>query len=69
MQISLPWTKFKDEVNTRDVPINYYDSSDYYYMFCFDGSLELTCKLMKDSGDDQIDFETNYKVDAVQIGA
>lgn len=45
--ITLTWTQFKAEVSSRKIGLQYVESSEYYYVFAFDGRLELDCILLK----------------------
>lgn len=58
--ISLIWSKFKVEITNRKLNIQCVDSGEYYYLCAFDGPLEIDCCVLKDNGEDQTDFETNY---------
>lgn len=62
--IQISWTQFKAEAAARLLPMQYVETSEFYYLCCFDGLLELTCRLTKDAGADQTDFEGNFKAAA-----
>jgi hypothetical protein len=56
-----PWSIFKNFISQRNLSIQWIDLDTQYWMKAFDGPFELECTVIKDSGDDQTDFETNYK--------
>ena len=59
--IEIPWTGFKAFVTSKSLRMQYVDLSDTYFLFAFDGHFAVECKIYKDSGADQTDFETNYQ--------
>ena len=56
MEIFLEWTEFKTRITGKD-HLRFVDRDTFYK--CNYGDFETT--ILKDSGDDQTDFETNYK--------
>lgn len=61
MEINLNWTDFKEEVNSRSIPLQSIEQDSFYLLIAFDGNLGISCKVPKDDSADHIDFETNYK--------
>ena len=62
------WSGFKSLVLTaKSLHLNYADYTDRYEVFAQDGILLYRYILAKDSGDDVVDFETNYKSSANAI--
>jgi len=59
--IKVDWTTFKSNVDSRNLSVQYIEYTDYYDLFILEDSLVLNCLVHKDSGDDQTDFEDNYK--------
>lgn len=66
--ISIPvdtWNNYKNLViNTKGLLIQYAEYSDYYEIFASEEQFIWRIVILKDSGSDQIDFETNYKSSA-----
>lgn len=64
--IELPWAEFKDQVlDTGKWKWVFFDIADHYMIFAKQNSFTVLCKIHKDSGSDQTDFETNYQANAV----
>lgn len=62
MKIELTWTQFKTAVGTSKSRVRWTDRDLFYsIIFTDDRSDEFSTSIMKDSGSDQTDFETNYK--------
>lgn len=60
--LELPWSTFKTQVlDTTQWQWIYFDYSDTYHIFAKQNDFTVLCKIYKDSGADQTDFETNYK--------
>lgn len=59
--INLIWTDFKAVVVARSLSVQYFEFSDSYSLFLFDGALTSDCTLYKDGGADVLDFEANFK--------
>lgn len=60
--IELPWLDFKTQVlETEQWSCIYFDVDGHYKLFGKQNSFTVICKLYKDDGADQIDFEMNYK--------
>lgn len=69
MQINLNWTEFKAQVTPSNLPYRYIDRGTYYDVYASDAPFQYACIIAKDNGDDQTDFEANYKnVAFVSIG-
>jgi hypothetical protein len=66
MEINVSWTDIKAFVTARTVPLQYYQSTNAYYLYATDGPFGMTCQIPTDGSDssDQTDFETNYKTAA-----
>jgi len=59
------WNSFKALVNTKDLLIQYSEDDNYYYIYAPEASTFLwQITLIKDSGTDVTDFETNFKSSA-----
>lgn len=62
MDIELSWTDFKTTVGTNKTRIRYVDRDTFYLLkFIDDTSSIFTTSILKDSGNDQTDFENNYQ--------
>lgn len=60
----IPWSKFKEFVDSRSISIQWLDIDDNYYLKAFDGYFSLDCNLIKSRNLEEVaDFETNYKSD------
>lgn len=59
MEVS--WTELKSFADSRKLSIQWIDLFNRYYLSAFDGYFALQCNLLKTAGDDQTDFENNYK--------
>jgi hypothetical protein len=57
----LTWTEFEDFLSSNSVKASYLEFSDKYYLRATNEAFTVGCIIAKDSGADQIDFETNYK--------
>lgn len=55
------WEKFKSFVDSRDLSITWFEDDNKYSMVAVDGSLVIEYALVKNKGEEQIDFESNYK--------
>lgn len=55
------WTEFKSFVDSRSLSVQWFDSDGNYYLAAFDGVFTVFHTMIKDSGDDQTEFESNYK--------
>ncbi len=60
MEINLTWANFKTQL-TNNLPYKYIDINDIYYLYAIDGNFQFKCLIYKNGGDDQVDFEANYK--------
>ncbi len=59
------WTEFKNIIITPNtVGFQFVEQSDRYELYAASGVLVWNLTLLKDSGDDQTDFETNHKGNA-----
>jgi len=61
MDLKLNWTDFKSNINIFGFDIRYVETSSGYSVWGTDGIVNFLTNINKDSGADQIDFETNYK--------
>lgn len=60
--IELPWAEFKAQVlDTHHWNVVYFDINNHYFIYAKQNSFTVICKMHKDSGSDQADFEDNYK--------
>lgn len=60
------WTQLKSLIGNNLLPYKYIDPGDgNYYLFAVDLPFQYECTIAQDGGDDQIDFETNYKNNAM----
>ena len=61
--MKVSWSTLKNFLDTRKVPAQYIDYTDYYHVFGIDNQMRLECMLDKAPSDttDLTDFETNYK--------
>ena len=57
----ISYTQFKHIVDSKVLLAQYFDNNDAYMLFAIEGGLSWQYRLDKDGGDDQIDFESNYK--------
>jgi hypothetical protein len=65
MDITLPWSDFKNELSNRNIPITTYGIfNNNYYVAANDGLLQFSCLIPLDDGEDQLDFENNYKANS-----
>lgn len=60
MKISLSWATFKAQL-ANGLPYRYLSLDENYYLYAVDGNFEFECIVRQNGGDDQIDFEANYK--------
>ncbi len=60
MKIELTWADLKTQLATG-IPYRYLSISGNYYIYAVDGNFTFECVVRQNNGDDQIDFETNYK--------
>lgn len=59
--IELPWTEFKSQVlETAGWKWLYFEIDNTYKVFAKQNDFTVLCKIYKDSGTDQTDFETNF---------
>lgn len=60
------WPEFKNFINTKETPFQYFETTGYYRLIAFDGFFSVQCELDKTPSDTtQLDdFETNYKPEA-----
>lgn len=66
MKIDLSWSNFKTQVVDK-LNVRYSDRDAFYIVDYMDAAGGIECSILKDSGEDQTDFETNYK-DAANKG-
>lgn len=60
--ILLDWEKFKAEKVRRGYgSLDYVEMDDFYLVMMNTANIEFDCKILKDNGEDQQDFEANYK--------
>lgn len=59
--IELPWSEFKTQIlDDNTWQWIYFDVDNHYRIFAKQNDFTVICKMYKDSGSDQTDFETNY---------
>lgn len=63
--MKLDWTSFKNTINTGLLLFRYFELADCYLLMASDEPFVFECTLPKDGGDDQTDFDINYKAKAV----
>lgn len=62
MKIELPWQEFKTQVIANTYfKWTYFDINNHYYIVAKQNDLSVDCKIYKDGGNDQVDFDNNYK--------
>lgn len=60
--IELPWNDFKNScLDNQSYSWIFFDIDQTYKIFAKQNDFTVLCKIYKDSGADQTDFETNYK--------
>lgn len=59
--VQFTWDIFKSIVDSKLLKIQYSEDTDFYYVWTTDTVLNVLCKIAKDGGSDQTDFETNYQ--------
>lgn len=59
--LTLTWDKFKYAIDNQHMQWGYLEESHRYILFGQEGSLLFYTTILKDSGPDHVDFETNYK--------
>lgn len=64
--MDIAWSIFKYFVDTRSFLIQYTETSDAYFIWSLTSDQFVSCRILKDGGADQIDFEANYKAAANQ---
>jgi hypothetical protein len=66
MEINVGWSDIKAFITARNVPLQYFQTNNTYYLFAADGPMEIMAQIPMDGSDttDQTDFETNYKANA-----
>jgi hypothetical protein len=63
----LTWSTFKAQVKNKN-RLRYNDRDTFYYIYYSDDAGDIETSILKDSGADQTDFETNYKSYGGQTG-
>lgn len=66
--MEVAWSDIKSFVSSRSLPLQYIEFSSRYVLTAFDGTFALTASIVKSDpvGEDQSDFEANYKAAANQ---
>src|SRR5689334_19070475 len=59
--VYIDWTPFKNYIIATLVPFKMIESDTAYDLLLSDEALTASCRIVKDGGADQTDFETNYK--------
>ena len=60
--LELPWIEFKDQVLDSNLfQALFFDTNNEYKIFAKQNDFTVICRIYKDSGSDQSDFENNYK--------
>lgn len=62
----LSWLVFKEFVTDKGLKLQYFDTGDLYFIWTTSGEIGFQCRIKKDSGSDQTDFETNFQGTANQ---
>jgi len=60
MKIQLTWADFKTQLATG-LPYRYLSIQGVYYLYAIDEPFQFECLIHQNNGDDQVDFEANYK--------
>lgn len=55
------WETFKSFIIKKNLQLSYLEENNIYLIWAYDGPFCLQCILLKDSSDNTIDFEMNYK--------
>lgn len=63
MKISLTWSDFKVQL-ANGLPYRYLSIQNIYYLYAIDEPFQFECLIHQNGGDDQVDFEANYKAAA-----
>lgn len=62
--MELSWSIFKKFVDSKNLKVQYVEDDELYFVWTSDTTLVVTCRILKDNGSDQSEFESNYKNDA-----
>src|ERR1035437_10341242 len=64
MELNVDWTTIKDFVNARSLSVQYFAYQGTYFIWAFDGPVELMARIPivspTPNPSDQYDFETNF---------
>lgn len=63
---NVTWPMFKKIRDAVPIDFSYVEASGFYYLYT-SGIVTLTCALVRDGNADVVDFETNYKSNAVDF--
>lgn len=55
------WSELKNFIDTRTLPCQWLEFTNFYLISAFDGPLSLSCRINKDNSAAQTEFETSYK--------
>lgn len=62
MKLELPWDEFKTQVIANTYfKWTYFDINNHYYIIAKQNDLSVECKIYKDGGAEQVDFDANLK--------
>lgn len=64
--VELPWPDFKAHIDSRGWAYQEFTISNTYYLFAKQNSFTALCKIYKDSGADQTEYEDDYQAGANQ---
>lgn len=59
--VEYSWTIFKAFITAKSLGIQYIGTSDTYFLWASDTVISISCRIIKDGGSDQTDFEANYQ--------
>jgi hypothetical protein len=60
--IELPWAEFKEQIlSNPSWSILFFNVAGHYNIYAKQNQFTVVCKLYKDNGSDQLDFEENFK--------
>lgn len=63
--IELPWAEFKTQVlDSGNYQWLFFQINNHYHIYAKQASFTVLCKIYKDGGADQLDFEENYQASA-----
>jgi len=64
MQLNTNWETLKQFLDDKSLIPQYLDIGNEYIIVAIDGAFSLSCRIIKDGGADQVEFDDNYKPNA-----